>query len=185
MKLVFFLMVLLMSVTESTMHQCSNRFEHMDDIREALPQLKNCTFVKAEYPMCKEHIVVMYTHQPPYVIAGENGTTTRGLLPDMLRLVFNTCCYGCTNISFRGPVEPMEMFKTHDSNITLFMSVESALTSEILLGRDYIPLMSVRRVSVLAKEMSNRSNEYTVLLILTVLKTWPLLLTALLMATIR
>ena len=85
---------------------------------------------------------MLYSLQPPYVIEGVH--EPRGYLPDMLKLILNVCCYGCSHVTFVGPVGHVEKFKAHN-NITFFMPVESALGSDMLLGVEYIGLIVVHR----------------------------------------
>ena len=162
--------------------QCSNRYELQTEMKEALPYLKNCEIVRLRYPICDQQITVLYSPHPPYVISVEDDNKPIGLLPDILRLAMDVCCFGCVELIFRGPMDSLQKFR--NSNATIFMPLESAFDSSLLFGHDYISFVKVEGVSFLAMEMKNKATEYTRHLMETVLNTWPLLLTAILMAMI-
>ena len=167
---------------KSSLLHCSNRYEFQEEIKEALPHLKNCSVVRKLFPICNQQITVLYSQHPPYVFSINKTSEPIGLLPDILRLIMDVCCHGCVDIIFRGPVNPLQKFLY--SNATIYMPLESAYNSKIFFGIDYIPFMKVSAVSILAKEMCNKATEYTRHLMTSVLNTWPLFSSAILMAMI-
>ena len=131
--------------------ECSNRYENQEDLLEAIPELRNCTTVRKRYPICGQTVNVLYSLQPPYVVASKNGNDPGGLLPDILRVATDVCCYGCLDVKFTGPVKYLQKFQ--HTNATIFMPLQSAFDSKLFAGRDYIPFLKVTGVTYLAKEL--------------------------------
>ena len=93
----------------------------------------------------------------------------------------DVCCYGCSNITFHGPVDSQYKFRNKRETV-LFMPLESATKSSMFFQYDFVPFVDVSGVRIMSKEISGRTSEYTTQLLISVLSTWPLFLTAILMA---
>lgn len=161
--------------------QCTNRYEFRHDVPHIFPYLRNCTYVRHMHPICGKNIVISYAEHAPYVTF--NHTTGRpvGFLPGMLRLAMETCCYGCANLTFIGPFKAVDKFF---QNASILMPVESASNSKKFVGMEYVSFVDVPGVSFLARESSGRTTKLTKHLFKSVINTWPLFLTAFLMAII-
>ena len=92
----------------------------------------------------------------------------------------DVCCYGCTKIVYKGEVEPIQKFT--NTSMTLYMPLEGAFEGEAFFEYDYVPFLKVGGVSFLARELGNKAEEYTSHLMDSVFNTWPLFITALVMA---
>lgn len=103
------------------------------------------------------------------------------LVLGMLRLAMETCCYGCANLTFIGPFKAVDKFF---QNASILMPVESASNSKKFVGMEYVSFVDVPGVSFLARESSGRTTKLTKHLFKSVINTWPLFLTAFLMAII-
>lgn len=84
------LVIFLSKVGCLSIDQCTNRFEYKDDIVEARPQLKNCTFVRETYPSCRDNITVLYAEMAPYVYLDINHEDRpAGMLPGNIQFSFH------------------------------------------------------------------------------------------------
>ena len=101
---------------------------------------------------------------------------------DMLRSIMSTCCLGCNNIKFVGPNDYLTKF--HNQNASVIMPIETSKSSTQFFGRDFLYLLEVPAVSFLLKPQRHSASELTADLFKSVLSTWPLFITALLMAVI-
>ena len=163
--------------------ECTNRYEFQEDIMEALPYLRNCSVVRHMYPICDQKVHVIYSHHPPYVISTKNISDPIGLLPGILRQVMDICCYGCADIIYHDTIDSLRNFR--NIKTTLLMPLESSPSNKLFFTRhDYIPFMTVRGVSFFAREISDKTTEYTRELMHTILNTWPLGVTLILMSMI-
>ena len=100
----------------------------------------------------------------------------------MLRSIMSTCCLGCNNIKFVGPNDYLTKF--HNQNASVIMPIETSKSSTQFFGRDFLYLLEVPAVSFLLKPQRHSASELTADLFKSVLSTWPLFITALLMAII-
>lgn len=178
----FLLLFMLVNEQWADANFCSSRFENMHDIKKANPLLTNCTYVKEKYPTCAKTITVEYFEQPPYVVASKDGGRPIGLLPDILWLVMEACCFGCYDIRYKGPVDYLTKFRP--SSASLFMPVQSSVDSFLFNGHDFIPTVKVSKVDILAKQLPKRekADALTDHMLSSVIDTWPLFFTAMLMA---
>ena len=103
-------------------------------------------------------------------------------LAAMLRSIISTCCLGCNNVTFVGPRTYLRKF--HNPNASVVMPVETSKSSTQFFGRDFVYFLEVPAVSFLLKSQSHSASELTTDLFKSVLSTWPLFITALLMAII-
>lgn len=92
-----------------------------------------------------------------------------------------TCCFGCANLTFIGPFDPIDKYF---QSANLMMPIESAKGSEKYIGLDYIYFLEVPGVTFLAKESPGATVKLTKNLFTCVIQTWPLFLIAFLMAAI-
>ncbi|XP_066917317.1 uncharacterized protein [Clytia hemisphaerica] len=179
LQIIFLLQIF--TETSSSSFECTNRFEYRHMLKSKVPQWGNCTYIVNHFPMCKPEVEVWYRHLPPYVDK-QNESQVHGLIPEMLRQVYETCCMGCTKINFKNSDDVIDiLFKP---NLTLGMPFESALGSKKISGKHYVNFLQSHNTVFLAREMQNLSIELSKNLFLSVIKTWPLLLIAFLMAVI-
>ena len=62
-----------------------------------------------------------------------------GLIPDLLNLIMGKCCFGCAEIIYRGPVDPIQKFQlTEDDDVTIYMPVSAPYTANMFLDHDYV-----------------------------------------------
>jgi len=101
---------------------------------------------------------------------------------DMLRLIFDTCCMQCTKLTFKTAESQLSML--FDRNLTLGMPFESSTSSDRVSEQHYVNFVQSHKTMFLARQKSNLGIELTKSLLLSVLNTWPLLVTAFLMAVI-
>ena len=101
---------------------------------------------------------------------------------DMLRSIMATCCLGCNKIKFVG--NKTYLTKFHDTNASVIMPIETSKSSTQFFGRDFVYFLEVPGVSFLLKPKRHSASELTADLFKSVLSTWPLFITALLMAII-
>lgn len=92
----------------------------------------------------------------------------------------DVCCYGCTKIEYKGPVSPQNKFV--DMNRTLYMPLEGAFEADAFYKYDYVAFLKVNGVSFIAQDLTDRAAEYASHLMESVFSTWPLFITAILMA---
>lgn len=169
--------------TECSLPICTHRLENTKLIIQANPKLKNCSYVIERYPICGEAITVVYAEQPPYVVPPkERNGKPIGLLPDMLNETLHVCCFGCKNVTYRGPVDHTERFNSMTADI--FMPVQSSSSSSYFDDKDFISMVDASKVSVLAKQrtLAVKSSDLTLHMLESVISTWPLFLIAILMA---
>lgn len=186
---------LLLTIDECSMQQCLKRYNLKEDLLIARPSLKNCTYVRKLYPICNLNLSVEYTLFEPYVVRGVNGSQNpTGLLPDYLDFISNVCCHGCMGLTFAGPFDAFRKFKSVNggsgsavaADTHIFMPFESAFGAKSFLGNDYIPFIRVPGVTFMALEMNQQlqAHENTRHMMMSVMDTWPLFITAILMAII-
>ena len=101
---------------------------------------------------------------------------------DMLRSIIATCCLGCNKVNFVGNKSYLTKFL--DKNASVIMPVETSKSSTQFFGRDFVYFLEVPGVSFLLKPKRPGASELTADLFKSVLSTWPLFITALLMAII-
>lgn len=162
-------------------YECSNRFEFRHTITEYVPAFKNCSYVTERFPVCGNNITVALSIDPPYTILDDNKNAA-GILPGMLKLAMETCCFGCEDLKFMIIDDVIKKYYT--DNASIVMPHEGAYKSSHFIGQDYLPFIEVRGVTFLAKMTKARSNQMTWYLISSILNTWPLFLAAFLMAII-
>ena len=100
---------------------------------------------------------------------------------DMLRSIMATCCLGCNKIKFVGNKTYLTKFHV---NASVIMPIETSKSSTQFFGRDFVYFLEVPGVSFLLKPKRHSASELTADLFKSVLSTWPLFITALLMAII-
>eukprot|EP00794_Sanderia_malayensis_P006226 gene6226-6942_t len=156
--------------------ECQTRYELADALRGE----NNCSITASFNSICAKDITVAYTESKPYVFK-ENGVV-KGLLPDILRSIVSTCCLGCNDLVFDGPMSYLD--KLEDKKSMIAMPIETSKSSKKFFGRDFLYLLEVPSVIFLLKPHSHSASELTTDLFKSVLSTWPLFITALLMAII-
>eukprot|EP00795_Rhopilema_esculentum_P002201 gene2201-17797_t len=94
----------------------------------------------------------------------------------------STCCLGCNKLKFVGPATYLTKF--HNKNASIVMPIETSKSSTQFFSREFIYFLEVPAVSFLLKPQRHSASELTADLFKSVLSTWPLFITALLMAII-
>eukprot|EP00112_Aurelia_sp_Birch-Aquarium-sp1_P007827 Seg1854.5 transcript_id=Seg1854.5/GoldUCD/mRNA.D3Y31 product="putative potassium channel protein YugO" protein_id=Seg1854.5/GoldUCD/D3Y31 len=156
--------------------KCEVRYE----LAAALRREAVCDQWTVLHPLCRKDLEVAFSETAPYVYL-KNGKV-HGVIPDMLRSIMSTCCLGCNKIKFVGPNDYLTKF--HNQNASVIMPIETSKSSTQFFGRDFLYLLEVPAVSFLLKPQRHSASELTADLFKSVLSTWPLFVTALLMAII-
>ncbi|XP_065066805.1 uncharacterized protein LOC135692560 isoform X2 [Rhopilema esculentum] len=156
--------------------KCGVRYE----LAAALKREGVCTQWTELHPLCKRNIVVAYSEAAPYVHSKDG--EVHGVIPDMLRSIMSTCCLGCNKLKFVGPATYLTKF--HNKNASIVMPIETSKSSTQFFSREFIYFLEVPAVSFLLKPQRHSASELTADLFKSVLSTWPLFITALLMAII-
>jgi len=166
---------------DGPIYECSNRYEFRHILHDYIKELQNCTFVREKFPPCEEEIMVSISIDEPYTILEANGTV-KGLLPGMLQIAVDSCCHGCTKLKYAVVKEEIE--KYFSQNAKVIMPHEGAIASSRFIGYDFIPVIEIKAVTFLTKESSRKPVHVEEHLLNSILDTWPLFLTAFMMALI-
>jgi len=158
--------------------KCGVRYE----LAAALKQEEVCKQWRELHPMCNRDLNVAYSDAAPYVYKKDKKGEVSGVIPDMLRSIIATCCLGCNKVNFVGNKSYLTKFL--DKNASVIMPVETSKSSTQFFGRDFVYFLEVPGVSFLLKPKRPGASELTADLFKSVLSTWPLFITALLMAII-
>jgi len=161
-------------------YECSNRYELRDILHKYIKELQNCSFVYEKFPICRENVTVAISIHEPYVINVSNGSAT-GILPGLLQIAMNMCCHGCSNINYVKSNETEKYFKEEASVI---IPHEGAVESSHFLAYDFLPMLGVKGVTFLMKKSSREKIEVEKHLFESILGTWPLFITSIIMAII-
>ena len=140
-----------------SLHDCHLRFEFRDSIKANRPVLNNCTEVLEMYPLCRQKVRIKYAVQPPYVAHEKDNGKPIGIIPDLLNLILDMCCFGCIDVAYEGPVPFIELLKEQENedNATIFMPIAASYEADRILDRDYVPMVKTDTVSVMALELDD------------------------------
>ena len=99
----------------------------------------------------------------------------------MIQGAIHSCCLGCTNISYIGPLDPMERFHAKAS---VAVPIQTSLKAKQFFDRDFVHVIGVPGVSFFVPDYPPDMAKMTTHLFDSIMNTWPLFLMAFLMAFI-
>lgn len=97
----------------------------------------------------------------------------------MLKIAFDTCCFGCNNIRYVGPFHAEDRF---NHKTTLVVPIQTSKTTQKYSGHDFIHMFEVKAMSFIGPEPKHDPNKMIKVILKAVISTWPLFITALFMA---
>eukprot|EP00794_Sanderia_malayensis_P019205 gene19205-21129_t len=124
---------------------CASRFDMLEATMALVNPTGNCSRVKQWYCMCRESTLkVVFFEFPPYIFVDTNGTVD-GIIPGLLNIAIDSCCFGCTNIIYRKPLRSIkELISVYynSSYFDVFLPANADKNAERVFGDPFVKLFT-------------------------------------------
>eukprot|EP00794_Sanderia_malayensis_P019199 gene19199-21123_t len=161
---------------------CGSRFDMLNITMAFFNPTGNCSRVEHCYCMCRESTIkVVFFEFPPYIFVDKNGTVD-GVIPGLLKIALDACCFGCTKIIYRKPLKSIEELLSIYYNSSYFDVLIPAITdinSERVFDDFFLKLFATPGYEYI--HLDNESELIMNKLIVSIMGNWSLLVIGLIL----